>query len=158
MPHRADHILICFHDFSRGGTERIAIGLARHWAEQGRRVTILCGTTEGGLRATVDARVQVVELDPPVRRSLTSRLKLGKAMAAEIARLKPDIIFLPGNFHLPLAPAFARIPGRVEEGWGAIMAKISNPSVPDGLAAAPVRWLLRRFGPCVDGWAAMNSG
>jgi hypothetical protein len=58
------HILICFHDFSRGGTERIAIGMARFWVEAGHRVTILCGTTEGGLRATVDPRVNVVELSP----------------------------------------------------------------------------------------------
>ena len=39
----AGRILICLHDFSRGGTERIAIGLGAAWADAGREVTILCG-------------------------------------------------------------------------------------------------------------------
>jgi hypothetical protein len=49
---KAAHILICFHDFNRGGTERIAIGMAKRWADQGRRVTILCGARMGGLEDT----------------------------------------------------------------------------------------------------------
>lgn len=149
---QAQRILICCHDFSRGGTERIAIGLARHWVDAGREVAFLCGTTEGGLRATVDPRVPVIELDPPIRRSLTSRLKLARAMAARLAEIDPDIIFLPGNFHLMLAPALRKA------ARGAIIVKISNPTVPSGLLAMPVRALLARFRDCVDGVAAMNSG
>jgi len=147
------HILICFHDFSRGGTERIAIGMARFWVEAGHRVTILCGTTEGGLRATVDPRVEVIELSPPVRRSPISRLKLGRAMAPLLAGIDPDIIFLPGNFHFPLVMAFGPTKGRAK-----IVAKVSNPAVPGGLIGKPVRALIRRFAPAVDGIAAMNSG
>jgi hypothetical protein len=56
----ARRILICMHDFSRGGTERVAIGLAASWVATGRDVTILCGSTGGGLHDTVDARVKVV--------------------------------------------------------------------------------------------------
>ena len=63
----AERILICLHDFARGGTERIAIGLAADWAEAGRDVTILCGSAEGGLRDTVSGKVKVVALEPPVR-------------------------------------------------------------------------------------------
>jgi len=147
------HILICFHDFSRGGTERIAIGMARFWVEAGHRVTMLCGTTEGGLRATVDPRVAVVELSPPIRRSPISRLRLGKAMAPLLAGIDPDIVFLPGNFHFALVPAFAKAKGRAK-----IVAKVSNPAVPSGLIGKPVRALIRRFAPSVDGIAAMNSG
>jgi hypothetical protein len=95
----ARRILICLHDFHRGGTERIALGLARAWTEAGREVTILCGSTEGGLREEVDSRVRVVPLDPPVRRSLFSRFRLARAMARRLDSLQPDIIFLPGNFH-----------------------------------------------------------
>ena len=51
----AQRILICLHDFSRGGTERIALGLARSVEPKLERdVTILCGSLEGGLRETVD--------------------------------------------------------------------------------------------------------
>jgi len=149
----AQHILICFHDFNRGGTERIAIGMARRWVELGRRVTILCGARQGGLEDTVDPRVTVVELSPPIPRSPISRLQLGPAMAKRLAELAPDVIFLPGNFHFPLIPALGKARGKA-----ALVAKISNPAVPQGLVALPVRWLLRRFARHLDGFAAMNRG
>ena len=153
MTERANHILICFHDFNRGGTERIALGMARRWIDQGRQVTILCGARTGGLEDTVDPRITVVELAPPVPRSLTSRLRLGRAMAPHLARIAPDVVFLPGNFHFPLIPALGKARGR-----SALVAKISNPAVPQGIVAGPVRWLLRRFARDLDGFAAMNKG
>lgn len=145
----AGRILICLHDFSRGGTERIAIGLAAAWADAGREVTILCGNTEGGLREMVDSRVTVVALDPPVRRGFLSRWKLGRAMSRRLAALKPDIIFLPGNFHALLANALRHgsdVP---------IALKISNPPVPDAPFAKAIFRAITRG---VTGFAAMNSG
>ena len=56
----AQRILICMHDFSRGGTERIAVGLAAAWAQAGRDVTIVAGNNDGGLREGLDRRVKVV--------------------------------------------------------------------------------------------------
>jgi len=145
----ARRILICLHDFHRGGTERIALGLARAWTDAGRDVTILCGSTGGGLRDDVDPRVRVVTLDPPVRRGLFSRPGLARAMARRLDGLQPDIIFLPGNFHAALANglrAATRMP---------ITLKISNPPVPDvPLAGGIFRWLTRG----VTGFAAMNQG
>lgn len=149
----ADHILICFHDFNRGGTERIAIGMAKRWVELGRRVTILCGARQGGLEDTVDPQIEVQELSPPIARSPISRLQLGHAMARRIAAIAPDIIFLPGNFHFPLIPALGKARGRA-----ALVAKISNPAVPQGLTALPIRWLLARVARHLDGFAAMNHG
>jgi glycosyltransferase involved in cell wall biosynthesis len=145
----ARRILICLHDFHRGGTERIALGLARAWTEAGREVTILCGSTEGGLREEVDSRVRVVPLDPPVRRSLFSRFRLARAMARRLDSLQPDIIFLPGNFHAALANglrAATRAP---------IALKISNPPVPDVPLAGGI---FRRLTRGVTGFAAMNQG
>ena len=145
----ARRILICLHDFHRGGTERIALGLARAWTEAGRDVTILCGSTEGDLRDQVDPRVNVVALDPPVRRGLFSRLRLARAMARRLDGLQPDIVFLPGNFHAALA-------NRLRAATQAPIAlKISNPPVPDiPLAGGVFRWLTRG----VTGFAAMNQG
>src|SRR5581483_589659 len=132
----ARRILICLHDFHRGGTERIALGLARAWMEAGRDVTILCGSVEGGLRDEVDPRVSVVALDPPVRRGFFSRFKLTRAMARRLDDLKPDIVFLPGNFHALLANGL-RTATRAP-----IALKISNPPVPDvPLANGVFRWL-----------------
>src|ERR1700761_8388484 len=99
----ANRILICMHDFARGGTERIAIGLAADWAEAGCDVTILCGSSEGGLRDTVSGKVKVMTLDPPVRRGFLSRRRLARAMGKHLGHLRPDVIFLPGNFHALLA-------------------------------------------------------
>jgi len=149
----AQHILICFHDFSRGGTERIALGMARYWLDAGRKVTILCGTTEGGLYNTVDPRVRVVALDPPVRRSTFSRIKLGRRMGERIVELAPDLIFLPGNFHIFLNEAL-----RAADPRPAIVSKISNPPLPHWLHPALGRWVVKRFSRQIDGFAAMNSG
>jgi glycosyltransferase involved in cell wall biosynthesis len=146
----AHRILICLHDFHRGGTERIALGLARAWREAGREVTILCGSTEGGLRDQVDASVMVEALDPAIPRGFLSRRRLGRAMAKRIAQLRPDLIFLPGNFHALLA-------NRLRAATAAsIVLKISNPPVPDGVPFAAA--VFRRLTRGVTAFAAMNSG
>ena len=147
----ARHILICLHDFARGGTERIAIGLAADWAQAGRDVTILGGSVEGGSRETVSGNVKVVLLDPPVRRGRLSRLRLARAMGQHLASLKPDVTFLPGNYHALLAGGL-----RAADPRAALALKISNPPVPTGVpfGAALFRHLTRG----VDGFAAMNSG
>jgi glycosyltransferase involved in cell wall biosynthesis len=149
----AQKILICLHDFSRGGTERIAIGLAASWAGAGRHVTILCGTQEGGLRGTVDARVKVVTLEPPIARAFLSRFRLAHAMARQLGVLKPDVIFLPGNFHLPLANTLRRAAP-----CAAIALKISNPPLSGALSSWPGRVLFRYFARSIDGFAALTPG
>jgi glycosyltransferase involved in cell wall biosynthesis len=147
----AQRILICLHDLHRGGTERIALGLAASWGEAGRDVTILCGSLEGGLRETLNARVKVEQLDPPVRRGFFSRVRLGRAMGRRLASLKPDVIFLPGNFHALLANAL-----READPHPVIALKISNPPLPHGLPFGGA--IFRHVTSGVDGFAAMNSG
>jgi len=131
----ARHILIPFHDFNRGGTERVALTLAREWLDAGRQVTILCGWRGGGTIDQADPRIAIVELDPPIRRSAFSRLALGPAMAARAHALAPDAIYIPGNFHFILAHALRRALPRVP-----IVAKISNPLLP------PLPWPLSALG------------
>jgi glycosyltransferase involved in cell wall biosynthesis len=147
----AQRILICLHDLHRGGTERIALGLAAGWSQAGRHVTILCGSLEGGLRDMLDPRVKIEQLDPPVRRGFLSRIRLGRAMGRHVPKLKPDVIFLPGNFHAVLANALRQADPRP-----AITLKISNPPLPRGLPFA--RAIFRHITRGVDGFAAMNSG
>ncbi|HEY1876726.1 MAG TPA: glycosyltransferase, partial [Rhizomicrobium sp.] len=147
----ARRILICLHDFSRGGTERIAIGLAADWADAGRDVTILCGNTDGGLRDTVSGKVKVVRLEPPVQRGFLSRWRLARAMGKHLADLRPDVIFLPGNFHALLANGLG-----ADDPRPAIALKISNPPVPKGVPFA--RMVFKQITRAVDGFAPMNSG
>jgi glycosyltransferase involved in cell wall biosynthesis len=147
----AGRILICLHDFARGGTERVAIGLAENWSQAGREVTILCGSIEGGLRQTVSGKVKVEALDPPVRRGFLSRARLARAMGKHLALFRPDLIFLPGNFHALLANGLRAADPRPK-----IALKISNPPIPEGVPFAPMA--LRHIVRAVDGFAAMNSG
>jgi glycosyltransferase involved in cell wall biosynthesis len=146
-------IVIAMHDFARGGTERIAIGLAAAWVDAGRDVTILAGSEQGGLRDTVDARVKIALLDPPIPRSALSRLSLGRAMAARIRALDPDVIFLPGNFHLFLSRPLRRACPRA-----VMVAKISNPPVPKGLEGVILRPFFRCGAGPLDGMAALSDG
>ncbi len=147
----AQRILICLHDFSRGGTERVALGLAGAWAQAGRDVVIIAGNNDGGLREGLDRRVKVVKLDPPIKRGLLSRFRLAREIGKQLPLLHPDVIFLPGNFHALLANGL-----RAADARAAIALKISNPPLPKRLPFGEA--LFRHFVRAVDGFAAMNSG
>lgn len=104
----AEHIAVILHDFSTGGSERIAIRLANRWADMGRRVTIICGTQMGAARALVGPGVTVKTCSPETLRSPWSRMQLGWRMAQILRAETPDIVFSPGNFHLIIFAFLAR--------------------------------------------------
>lgn len=152
----ATRIALVFHDFSPGGTERIAIRLAGAWSAMGREVTIFCGTQEGPLRDMVAPGVGVVEMSPPIRRSLSSRFRLGKAAAPAIDRYAPDIVFAPGNFHLPvLAVLFGYLRLRPPKA----IIKISNPlnRRPRGWRSGLSAMIMRKLAGKVDTFVAMSA-
>jgi len=144
-------ILICLHDFHRGGTERVALMLAAQWRTLGADVTILCGDQGGGLRDEVAPGIKVMALNPPVPRGPMSRVTMGQAVSS--LRLDPDVIFLPGNFHFFLAPYLRKAMPRAK-----IALKISNPPVPAGFMGKLASPFFRRATRTVDGFAAMNAG
>ena len=144
-------ILIAMHDFHLGGTERVALMLAAEWQKLGADVTVLCGDQGGGLRDAVPPGVKVMTLDPPVPRSATSRIVMGQAVRS--LALRPDVVFLPGNFHFFLAPHLKAAMPRAK-----IALKISNPPVPAGLMGRVATPFFRRATAAVDGFAAMNAG
>jgi len=118
----AARIGIVLHDFAPGGTERIILRLARHWAAAGRQVSILCGSYEGPTRDLVDDAVTVRPIDPPIPRGLGSRRRFAQHLAAELAPDAFDVLVGPGNYHLPI------LAGLVEHGVTTpIVAKLSNP-------------------------------
>ena len=121
---RADRILVALHDLSPGGTERIAIRLANRWAALGRRTTLLCGSAAGELAPLIAGEVELVACDPPIPRGQGSRRRLGRAVAHRLAEVPADVLFVPGNFHWPVAPQVARRMGAERP---AIVAQISNP-------------------------------
>lgn len=112
------------HDFSTGGSERIAIRLANRWAASGRRVTIVCGSAEGPLKAMVGPDVAILEPRPAIPRAPGSRRRLGQAAADAFAFSPPGVLFVPGNFHWPvIAPFVARLGRRAPP----VVAQISSP-------------------------------
>ncbi|HXC58687.1 MAG TPA: glycosyltransferase, partial [Steroidobacteraceae bacterium] len=104
---------IVLHDLGLGGTERIAIRLANHWATLGARVHVFCGSREGFLAGLLDARIHVAEASRRIPRRLGSRLELANAAGRHFLEHPVDICFVPGNFHWPVAPALARLPSPI---------------------------------------------
>jgi glycosyltransferase involved in cell wall biosynthesis len=117
---------IVLHDFSLGGTERIAIRLANEWADKGRLVTVVCGAEIGPLRALLSPAVALVALNPVIERGFGSRRKLGKVAAEVFAIATVDLIFVPGNFHWQIVPALARMPVAIRP---QIAVQLSTPLV-----------------------------
>jgi glycosyltransferase involved in cell wall biosynthesis len=136
----AQRILVVLHDLPLGGSERIAIRLANQWAALGRDVTLLCGEVRGPLTALVSPAVAVVECDPPIPRGRGSRKRLGAATAAHIAAHRPDLLFVPGNYHWPILPVIARLP-RAER--PIVIAQISTPLYRPG--RGPIRQVEYNF-------------
>nr|WP_232307193.1 glycosyltransferase [Sphingomonas sp. Y57] len=153
----ASHIAIVMHDFSSGGTERIAIRLANRWARAGRQVSILCGTAQGPARALVDPAVAVIAVWPEIQRSPLSRFALGRALAECVGLLRPDLLFVPGNFHILVIATLAHMLGSDRP---AIICKLSNPLRRPGRPRA-LQWLfegiVRRMTGTVDGFVAMSA-
>lgn len=152
----AHHIGIILHDFSTGGSERIAIRLANAWAKSGRRVTIYCGIEEGALRSLVSTDVIVRCCDPPIARSLTSRLFLGLRLAEPIRKDQPDVIFVPGNYHLAVVAVLARLRFAKRP---LFICKLSNPVRSNDSPSTAERigeWLTRRALAPVSAFTAMS--
>jgi glycosyltransferase involved in cell wall biosynthesis len=128
----ASHIALVLHDFSTGGSERIAIRLANAWAKKGRRVTLLCGTEQGAVRSLVSPDIAVQACAPETVRSPWSRLQLGWRLATLVRRHRPDVVFSPGNFHLVVLAVLARqqFAKRPE-----FFSKLSNPLRRAGLGS-----------------------
>ncbi len=154
-PGPAQRILIVLHDFSGGGTERVAIRLANQWARMGRTVRIFCGTEAGPLRGLVDPAVSVEQADPVLPRALFSRIRLGIALARASERFRADAVFAPGNFHFLAMAAF----GQADRSGAATLCKISNPLVRRdrrGLNGWIRRGVMRLLTARIDNMVAMS--
>ena len=100
------HILVVLHDFALGGTERVAVRLASAWAEAGAHVTIFAGSDAGPLRSLANAAVGIAVAQPPIPRRRGSRARLGRAARSFAGGGRFDAVFVPGNYHWPVAAAF----------------------------------------------------
>lgn len=150
---------LVLHDFSGGGSERIAIRLANRWAAAGRRVTMVVGSAEGPLAALVSPQVAVLAPQPAVARGPGSRRRLGRAAAEAFAGSAPDVLFIPGNFHWPAVAPFVR---RLGAQAPPVVAQVSSPlrrvdrgplrqALFDRRAAAALAHVAAAVALCADG-------
>ncbi len=126
---------IVLHDFPLGGTERIALRLAKAWCDRGVRITVFVGEDGGPLRSLVPSAARLMFADPPIRRGRGSRKRLGRAAARYFSANRVDGLFIPGNYHWNIVPALAAMADRP-----AIVVQVSSPlrMVPRG----PLRRLI----------------
>ena len=150
------HILIPLPDFHAGGLEFVALRLGRQWALSGHKVTLLAGAGDGQARERVAPGIDVQILDPQHPRAPFSILTLGRQLAAPARALSPDIVFIPGNFHLLGRSLRAALPETP------IVAKISNPLLMPPLSAPALRFATRPFLRAatagIDWFVALSTG
>jgi len=118
----AAHIGVLLHDFRLGGSERVAIRLAREWAARGRRVTLFVGEPVGPLRDLSGPSVCIrVRGRPQAATGRNIRALAGWAAQAALDA-GVNAIFLPGNSYFrAIAPLHRRgLP---------VFTKLSNPLV-----------------------------
>jgi glycosyltransferase involved in cell wall biosynthesis len=144
QPPLAHHILTYAEDLRGGGVERAQLRLARGWLAAGRRVTLAIEDIAGPLAAELPEGLEIVT---------PSRLL---ALPKVVRRLKPDLIFCPGNFYTGIA-AWTRL--RLGKACPPIVAKMSNaPARADHgrlMHAAHQVWLARH-GSFLDHLVAMT--
>ncbi|NIJ07562.1 glycosyltransferase involved in cell wall biosynthesis [Sphingomonas vulcanisoli] len=156
QPHRP--LCIILQDFALGGTEHVALTLARAWSEAGRAVTIFCGKAEGPLRPLIEgAPVRVVEAPGGIVRQRGSVARLGAAAARFLHAEPHHSCFIPGNYHWDAIPPIRRLPDGIRP---KIVAQLSSPiSKPQrrGLRKAGFRWKMRRLLRGIDTLVTMSD-
>jgi len=116
------HIGVMLHDFQLGGSERIALRLAREWAAMGRQATLLVGEDAGPLRHLVTDTVSVRVADRPAQwqgRDI-DRLSFWAVKAAREDGITN--MFVPGNSYFRAVPRLAKHNIQV-------VTKLSNPII-----------------------------
>jgi glycosyltransferase involved in cell wall biosynthesis len=101
---------IVLHDFSLGGTERIAARLGRAWGSVGVSVTFFCGVDAGPMRQLIGPEAKIVAIDPEIPRGKGSMKRVARAVAQVVVANPVDAIFVPGNYHWPIAHRLAALP------------------------------------------------
>lgn len=133
-----------------GGVERVLLRLAGEWIALGRRVVLVVGDANGPLAAELPDAVEV-------RQAGGHGLpRLAMAVAREVRRERPAVLFCPGNHYTGTTWLARRMLGRDAP---AIVAKVSNRlsrTDQSRVTAASYRWWLRRHPGFIDRLVAMS--
>ena len=152
---RAGRIGLVLHDLPLGGTERIALRLAGQWADVGRGVTLFVGSDRGPLRPMVPDAVELIALTPEIARGPGSRAALARAVADAVSAQPVDVMFIPGNFHWPVAGALHGT--RVVAQISAPLRRCDRGVIGQAAYNLNARWQLRRADALVSLSDAMTA-
>jgi glycosyltransferase involved in cell wall biosynthesis len=145
----AQHILSYAQTMRGGGVERALLRMIEGWLRSGRRVTLVLGSDTGPLAAEIPHGVEMIHLED-------ARYSALFGLAGHVRRVRPDLIFCPGNHYSGIA-ALARL--RLGRGSPPIVAKVSNAFVrPEqkGVEAWAYRRWLRLHPRFIDHVVAMT--
>ncbi|MBV1687951.1 glycosyltransferase [Novosphingobium sp. G106] len=117
-------VLTFVHSFELGGVERIALRLVRRWREIGVDAPLFVGRVEGDMHRDVGAGLDFfTPPSPPLRTASWETLWMILTLPRAVRRLRPDILFCPGNSYTVVAVALKLLLGR---DCPPMLAKVSN--------------------------------
>jgi glycosyltransferase involved in cell wall biosynthesis len=148
-PYAPVSILTYAKSLHGGGVERALLRLVRGWAESGQRVTLVLRSSAGPHFGEIPDNVDVIEV-------ADSYVGMTSALPAIVRRVRPDVVFCPGN-HYTGAAAWLR--ARLRGDCPPIVAKVSNRLDRDDQhfpVAQGYRVWLRRHRSFVDHLVAMS--
>lgn len=99
-----------------GGVERAMVRLIRGWVAAGHRVTLAIGKSDGGPIGELPDGVDLVHVNG-------TYANLIAALPGIVRRIRPDVVFCPGNFY-SIGAAWLR--ARLGRDCPPIVAKVSN--------------------------------
>ncbi|MES2096048.1 MAG: glycosyltransferase [Pseudomonadota bacterium] len=115
-PYAPVRILTFAHSLHGGGVERAMLRLIRGWIEAGQRVTLVMGSVTGQANSDIPDGVDLIEFD-------SSYLGLIGALPAIVRRVRPDIVFCPGNHY---SSGAAWLKTTLRRDCPIVVAKVSN--------------------------------
>lgn len=149
-------ILIPLHSFEPGGSERVALRLARAWRDRGHAVRIVLGRHEGPRPALADG----LDFDILQRGSVSTApfetLWMIAGLPGRLRDFQPDLIFLPGNSYAVVGAVLKLLMGGA---CPPMVLKISNdlcrPDMP-AVGRAAYRLWCRLQGHILDRFVALT--
>ncbi|KQN24784.1 hypothetical protein ASE86_00310 [Sphingomonas sp. Leaf33] len=146
----ARHILTYALTLDGGGVERVQLRLARAWVARGRQVTLVLGCDTGPLRHELPDGVTCVHLGTRNYASLVARVP------GIVARVRPDVIFCPGNRYTAVAGwTWARLGRRCPPTLAKLSNALDRTDMAPPMRVAYAAWL-RMHAAFVDRLVAMS--
>jgi glycosyltransferase involved in cell wall biosynthesis len=117
-------VLTMIHSYEPGGVERVALRLVRQWRADGIDAPLYVGRPDGAMADAEGAGLAAIVADqPPPLVAAYETLWMMLTLPGVIRRLRPDILFCPGNSYTVIGVVMRLVLGRA---CPPVVAKVSN--------------------------------